>query len=233
MERIISTIEPDKVPSAERVATMLDEANVRYSTKRLPAGSLVGWDDEPQLYACFLTRGRIEIFVVSADGRKKVVDEVVGRGFFGFQIIREGCRPHATAQALEESEIIVIPHDSFYQALHRNNDFADLVVWYLYELLHAKTQEVAAQAFYSVHQRVALLLLEVSKRCDMEAEADESNERQTVRLSNTRIADILGASRNSVTTSLSLMQKQGIVKKTRTALEILRPDALQGIVRSS
>lgn len=234
MERIISTIDFAKVPTAERIAEMLDRANVRYSVKKLPSGSLIGWDDEPQLYACFLAEGHIEIFVISKDGRKKVVDELVDRGFFGFQVIREGCHPHATAQAISDSTIITIPKDSFYQALHRCDDFADLVVWYLYELLHAKTQEVAAQAFYSVHQRVALFLLEMMGNGPCTEEGREVNAPvKEIHLGNSRIADILGASRNSVTSSLSLLQKQGAIAKGRNSIVILRADILRSIVGTS
>lgn len=229
MERIISTIDLAKVPTTQRIVEMLDEANVRYSIKKLPAGSLIGWDDEPQLYACFLAEGHIEIFVISKDGRKKVVDEMVERGFFGFQVIREGCHPHATAQAMQDSTIITIPKDSFYQALHRNDDFADLIVWYLYELLHAKTQEVAAQAFYSVHQRVALFLLEMTGNSANE----DGGATKEIHLGNSRIADILGASRNSVTSSLSLLQKQGAIAKNRNSITVLRADILRSIVGTS
>lgn len=250
MSRITTSIDSNEVPSGARIREMLDAADVRYTTKNLPAGSLIGWDDEPQMFACFLESGIIEIYVSSKDGRRKVVDRIEERGFFSFQIIRKGCHPHATAQATESSTVIIIPRDSFYRALHVNDEFTDLVVWYLYELLHAKTQEVAAQAFYSVHQRVALFLLEITKNegarkpqneIDSHTSAETSADAQiggtdrriVAHVRNSDIADILGASRNSVTLSLSHMQKLGIIEKTRNSIIVIKPESLKRIVEAS
>lgn len=228
MERIARGIDVECLPQPEELLAMLDAARARYSMRTLPAGALIGWEKEPQPYAYFVASGAVEIFVVSKDGRKKVVDEVVGRGFFGFQIIREGCCPHATAQALVDSTVISISRESFFKALHCSAEFADLVTWYLYELLHAKTQEVAAQAFYPAHWRVALLLLEMADSASVEGDAQDG---ASVRLGNDRIADILGISRNSVTSSLSRLHRQGVVEKRRGSIFIRDVDALRAVVR--
>ena len=69
-----------------------------------------------------------------------------------------------------------------------------------------------------------------SRGGDRGAEAvDGAGEPLIVKYNNSDIANILGISRNSVTSSISRLQEQGIVKKRRNSIEILDMDRLERI----
>lgn len=76
---------------------------------------------------------------------------------------------------------------------------------------------------------MALFLLEMTGN----GAGEDGGAAKEIHLGNSRIADILGASRNSVTSSLSLLQKQGAIAKNRNSIIVLRADILRSIVGTS
>ena len=116
------------LPTWQELKDMLDGAQARYSERAIPAGGMIGWDREPQPFCCFVRTGDVEIFALEADGRMKILDRCGEGDFFGFQILKDDCRPHATARALMDSQLVLIPKDSFYRAVRAGGDLAVLKV---------------------------------------------------------------------------------------------------------
>lgn len=221
-----------ELPSKDELVRLLDEAGVDYFVRHVPKGVLFGWESEPHKTAHFVVDGMIEIYKLERDGRKKTLYFCKRGDFFGFQILSDACLPIATASACVDSELIAIPKESFYQALHTCPDFADMVVKYLYSLISFLTNESVTSAFYGSAQRVPMLLLslgrdELAARKGREGGAED--EPIIVQYGNSDIANILGISRNSVTSSISRLREQGVVEKRRNSIEILDIERLEKI----
>lgn len=230
-------IVPEPLTKGDLV-NLLQGAQVDYFVRHVPKDSVLGWIDEPCTTAHFVAKGMIEIYKLERDGRKKTLDFCKKGDFFGFQILSDSCTPIAVARACVDSELIAIPKSSFFKALHTYPDFTDTIVKYLYSLLTAMTNETVSSAFYATAQRVPMLLLSLG-RDELEARAsDEQGSPRAaedavggviVKQNNTDIANILGISRNSVTTSICRLQEQGVVRKRRNSIEILDMERLENI----
>lgn len=221
---------PDKGDVALELCTkdelvgMLQKACVDYSVRNLPKGGLVGWGEEPQKNAFFVVNGAIEIYKLEKDGRKKTLYFCKKGDFFGFQILKDSCLPIATACASVDSELIAIPKESFFKALHTCPDFTNIIVKYLYSLISTLTSDSVSSAFYTISQRIPMLLLSLGQSESNPDDAyalDGTPAPIIVKHTNDDIANILGISRNSVTSSISRLQEQGIVAKRRNSIEIL------------
>ena len=233
---------PDKgdiasnLPQKDELINMLDRADVDYFVRHVPKGGIFGWGSEPHKTAHFVVEGMVEIYKLERDGRKKTLYFCKKGDFFGFQILSDSCLPIATACACVDSELIAIPKESFFTAMHTCPEFTDMVVKYLYSLISVLTNETVSSAFYATAQRIPMLLLSLgrdeleSREDDCGAEmADGAGEPLIVKYNNSDIANILGISRNSVTSSISRLQEQGIVKKRRNSIEILDIERLERI----
>lgn len=228
----------EEVISRSELERMLDEAGASYTSRRIPAGAMVFWSGEPDGNHYYLESGSVELFGVDAAGRKKVIDRYGPGMFFGFHILRDSNLTMSTAQCLEDSRILAIPKESFFKLLRGGSEFSEYCVRYLFGLLSMQTNEMLSQSFYATAQRVPMLLSRLmAEQGDQVGEgsgagaACAGNAAVFLPYSNNDIADMLGVSRNSVTTVISRLQSQGIVEKQRNAIRVLDPDRLAQIAR--
>ncbi|WP_172623454.1 Crp/Fnr family transcriptional regulator [Arabiibacter massiliensis] len=223
-----------ELPGRDELVGMLQKAGVDYYERHVPKGVLFGWGEEPHRTAHFVAEGMVEIYKLERDGRKKTLYFCKKGDFFGFQILSDTCVPIATASACVDSDLVAIPKESFFKALHTCPDFADMIVKYLYNLISTLTNESVSSAFYASAQRVPMLLLSLG-RDELGSRAAGGSDDVTapiiVKYGNGDIANILGISRNSVTSSISRLQEQGIVAKRRNSIEILDMDRLESVTK--
>lgn len=210
------------------VEGMLQEAGADYAVRRVPENAILFWEGEPHKMHYFLCDGLIEIYASDAGGRKKTIDLYGPGSFFSFMILGDDNRAMTTARACVDSRVIALTKTAYFQALHHSPAFADMTVRHLFGLLSMQTDEVIKASFYSVVQRTAMLLLSLSQSATACPEGRDA----VLALDNTRLADILGVSRNSVTTSLAQLQKQGAVEKLRSGIRIVDPARLEQIAHT-
>ena len=222
---------PSGLPGKDELIGMLQKAGVDYHVRHVPKGVLFGWGEEPHRSAHFVAEGMVEIYKLERDGRKKTLYFCKKGDFFGFQILGDTCVPIATARACADSELVAIPRESFFKALHTCPDFVDMIVKYLYNLISTLTNESVQSAFYATAQRVPMLLLSIGRDELDSRGADAAAAPLVVKYGNSDIASILGISRNSVTSSISRLQEQGIVAKRRNSIEILDMERLESVTK--
>ena len=213
------------------VEQMLQEAGAEYAVRRVPENAILFWEGEPHKMHYFLCDGLIEIYASDANGRKKVIDFYGPGSFFSFMILGDNNLAMTTARACCDSVVIAITKTAYFQALHHSPAFAEATVRHLFSLLAMQTDEVIKASFYPVVQRTAMLLLSLSEGGGS-GSADPADAKPVLPFDNTRLADILGVSRNSVTSSLSHLQKQGAIEKLRSGIRVVDVAKLEQIART-
>lgn len=228
----------DNLTKRDELEEMLETAQATYRVKTYPKNAVVFWIDEPNEYHYYLDEGSLECFRLDATGRKKVIDRYVAGSFFGFHILRDDCLPMSTAQCLEDCKIIAIPKESFFKLLHSCPEFADRTVRYLFGMLSMQTKEAVNSSFYATGQRVAMLLVQLAHEqlsnaaaAPTEASPTDAPETRVIVLpyTNNEVANMLGISRNSVTSAMSRLQAQGALEKHRSSIHILNLSTLERI----
>ena len=230
----------DNLTRRDELESMLQTAQATYRLKTYPKNAVVFWVNEPNEYHYYLDEGSLECFRLDATGRKKVIDRYVAGSFFGFHILRDDCMPMSTAQCLENCKIIAIPKDSFFKLLHTCPEFTDRTIRYLFGMLSMQTKEAINSSFYATGQRVAMLLVQLAheqltqdgsiEATDTHASFNKTDTRDIVLpYTNNEVANMLGISRNSVTTAMSRLQVQGALEKRRSSIHILDLHTLERI----
>jgi CRP/FNR family cyclic AMP-dependent transcriptional regulator len=127
------------------------------------------------------------------------------------------------AEAMDDSQVILIPRDAFLRTFAGNADFAFGVT----KLVGLRRQRIERRLksllFRSVRQRLADLLIELAERYGVSK--DGGTEIQ-LRLSHQELASAIGSTRESVTLVLGELAIEGLVENRRNRVTLLNPKRL-------
>lgn len=210
----------------EAMEAMLESVGASYTVRRVPKGGMVFWPGEPDGNHYYIVEGAVECFKLDRAGRKKVIDRYGAGMYLGYHILRDDCLPMSTMQCEEDSVLLAIPKESFFRLLHGCPEFTDRTIRYLFGLLSMQTNEVLNQSFFATAQRVPMLLSELAAECEPAEDGAV-----VLPYGNTEIADMLGVSRNSVTSVMSRLASQGVIAKQRGVILVLDAERLADIAQ--
>jgi len=168
-----------------------------------------------------LKQGRVQLYRLSASGKKIVTYTIEAGSFFGeMAIIGQGMH-RAFAEAIEDCVLCVMSRADVERYLLKNPK----VVMHLAEALGKRLLEAERQleelAFKNVPARLAGLLLRLS--------AQNSGSPMIEGHTHQDMAEAIGAYRETVTQTLNDFKRQGLIEIERKAITILDCERLQRI----
>ncbi|TBH20067.1 Crp/Fnr family transcriptional regulator [Thermus thermamylovorans] len=191
--------------------------------RALGKGELLFLEGEPVQALFVVRKGLIKVYKLDPEGRKQVVLHVEGPGRVLAEVALFLERPTypASAEALEASEVLVIPKERFFQLVEARPPLARALIRYLArrqgQLLHLLDRLV----FHEVRERLCEYLLEKLKE-----------EGQGFRLpTNPELAALLGTVPEAVSRNLGELYRRGLIRLAGRQVEIPDPQALRGVIR--
>lgn len=185
-------------------------------------------DHSHSVYAC--VEGRIRVFVTLPTGRELVMGiKSPGEAFGELSAIDQ--RPRAaSATALEASVVAHMPGDRFLRELHEEPDLALAVLRGLTDQLRSTNARLRARNAESALTRTGHLLIELSmlkRRHDRDAACIE------IHLSQSEMAEWIGATRESTARALAVFRRAGVVTTGRNCVIVDDLPALVELVESA
>jgi CRP/FNR family transcriptional regulator len=203
----------------EDLRALAAEARVR----RLSKGELLFLEGEPVRGLFVVGKGLVKVYKLDPEGRKQVVLHVEGPGRFLAEVALFLERPTypASAEALEESEVLALPKERFFQLLEERPQLARSLIRYLARrqerLLHLLDRPV----FHEVRERLCEFLLERL-----------AEEGQGFRLpTNPELAALLGTVPEAVSRNLGELYRRGLIRLRGRRVEVPDPGALESLVK--
>ncbi len=175
----------------------------------------------------FINKGKVRTFKMNNDG-KELVTGLHGPGdFLGYMSVLEGGRTNESAEAMEESELAVIPREEMLALLYKDRDVSIRFIKMLTREVKEKEAGLLELAYASVRQRVAQALLRLHQRY-----GENGDPGLGVRISREDLATIVGTATESLIRTLSDLKEDRMIEMQGREIRISDIARLEKLART-
>lgn len=174
-------------------------------------------------FVYYVKKGKIRTFLNYIDGRELSTSICVAQQFFGHEapLLDEAYRDSAVA--LEDSDVALIPKDSFFELLYRKPAIATKMVRVLSAEIRQKESQMLGFAYDSVRKRVANALVHVAEK------SGEPTDSCLIRISRDDLATIAGTANETISRMLSDFKDEYLISKEGNSIRIHSIEKLKRI----
>ena len=190
----------------------------------VPAGTVVFSKGEPGQRMYAIVAGNIKIGTVSDMGREIVFGLLGPSEFFGELSLLDGHARSATATALSRTELLAIERRDFLAGLERHPRFATDLLQALARRMRSIDTFIEDGAFLSLSARLAKYLARLAREFGTPA---AQGVRIGIRLSQQEIANLVGASRESVNKLMRLWTQAGLIGRDGSHVVVIDAEQLE------
>lgn len=206
----------------ELFADITDEALAELQTmtrlSSCPAGQLLYEPGESGEVLFFLKRGHVHIYRLSLDGRKLIVGDIKSGSFFGEMTALGQGMAGNFAEAAEDSLVCAMSRTDVQNLLRRDPEIAARLIERLAQRLYEAEARLETLAYQRLDARLASVLLR------------ERSPDDTVHgLTQQDLAEMVGASRETVSRALKELAGRKLLKPGRRQVRLLDVAALQAL----
>jgi CRP-like cAMP-binding protein len=155
--------------------------------------------------------------IISISGPGELVGEEV--------LARDASNYQADAEALTASSLYRIPRDTLLGILRTDFEFATALIDYLVHRKSALARKVELLCLHDVEYRILHYLAELS----VLVKPVINGEGYQLPITQAELADLIGATRETTSTTLNQLERKGLVKLSRRLLTVPSPFALRSI----
>jgi CRP/FNR family cyclic AMP-dependent transcriptional regulator len=199
-------------------ALLLDLANHATCYTFFP-GEVIFLDGAPSAGMWLINEGQVKIYKLSSDGNEHIL-RLLGPGdtFNDIAALDGGPNP-ANAAAMSQATMCALSNETLMEAVQNSPDLALSLIRVLTQRTRFLVSQVENLAFYSVTTRLARFLLEQEENPALTGSA----------ITRTAIAAHLAAKPETISRSLSQLERSGIVRLERARITVLRDDLLRTV----
>ena len=155
----------------------------------------------------FIQTGKVQLTVVSAQGRKAILAMLGPRDFLGEECLVCNSRRTSTATSLEPSKVFRIEKRAMLQALHLHPKFSEEFVTSLLARNINLQGDICDQLFNHSERRLACALLKLSRV----GQYDKLPDAKLPKFTHKMLAEIVGTTRSKVNVFMNKFRKLGLI----------------------
>lgn len=146
----------------------------------------------------YLVSGKVKCWKANDAGKELVTELYKAGDFLGHMALLEGTVYKDTAEAMEESELAIIPREDFLELLHENNEVELKLLQMMAARIAEKDEILLQMAYNSLRRKVADALLRVNRKYQ-----ESLGNKAVISLSRESLATIAGTATESLIRTLS------------------------------
>ena len=186
--------------------------------KHFENGNYIFLEDSEGEQCFFVLEGSVKVTRLSKDGREVILAMLNEGDFFGEMSLLDGESRSANVIALEKTKVLTLDRNDFIAVV---NDYPQIAVQLLKELarrLRKSDRQIASLSLSDAEKRIALCIIRF---------ADEQGVIQNGKVSIPKtpiqqdIANMAGTSRETVSRTLGLLEKEDLIERNGRELIIL------------
>jgi len=155
----------------------------------------------------FIKKGKVKTCKTNDAGKELTVGLFNEGDFFGYNALLEGTVYKETAEAIEDSEVAIIPKEDFEDLLHNNSEVTHKFIKLLAKNVTEKEDQLLGLAYNSLRKRVADALLALQAKYQKESQGNFS-----MHISREDLANIAGTATESLIRTLSDFKSEKLVE---------------------
>ncbi|MTI21769.1 response regulator [Fulvivirga sp. RKSG066] len=179
---------------------------------------------EMPLFIYFIVTGKVKTIRINEDGKELITGIYTKGDYFGYESLLKNKEHTDNAETMEDSEIIVMPKDEFFQLVYGNREIAKKFIEMLSNKVDEKEENLLHLAYNSVRQRTAEALLSLNDKFNPENEKHVS-----LTISRDDLANMVGTATESVIRVISDLKEEGILSVQSGKIVIEDTDKLEQI----
>jgi CRP/FNR family transcriptional regulator, cyclic AMP receptor protein len=187
--------------------------------RELGRGDFVFHEGDPGDEIYVVVDGLVKLARTSRDGAEVAFGTVGRRGSFGELSALDEHPRSASACAVRDSALLVVPGRAVRAAIEHDSELASALMRFLAERLRATTAQHAELVFVDLPGRMARYLLE--------AAGPSPNGTLDLELNQSDLGALLGASRQSVNQVLRAFESEGVISRRGQRVEVVDRKVLE------
>ncbi len=189
-------------------------------------GELIFQQDDPGQVLYLVETGQVRIFVEGENGQETSVTFCGPGDVFGELAVIDEDPRSASAVAVKDTALLTLGRDRFREHLRRSPQLALNFMRALSVRVRYNTQQMTSLTQLDVPARLARKLLELAQQYGI-VESDGVRIRLT--LTQTDLASLTGATRESVNKALGHFKRKGLILTQQGNITVLDPEALRDL----
>ncbi len=177
-----------------------------------------------------LRSGKVKIHQFSPGGREVILWFCFAGEVFGLAEVARGGGRAVNAQACEASELLAVPQERFRDFLVSHPDVALLCMQVLSSRMRVLGEIFVNLVSDDVNTRIAKLIVRLAAHYGSQVGRDVV---LNIPLTHQEIADMVGTSRQTVTSSLSELKRQGVLSINNHRICIESEELLKGLTQDT
>jgi CRP/FNR family transcriptional regulator, cyclic AMP receptor protein len=173
----------------------------------------------------YMVKGKVKAYKTNDDGKELVTDLFSPGDFLGYIALLEGTVYKDTAEALEETELAVIPKEEFDDLLNKNAEVAKKFIQLLAQNISTKENQLLGLAYNSLRKKVAEALIQLQKKYQK-----NEDEKFIIDISRENLATIAGTATESLIRTLSDFRSEKLIDIKDGGITIINQKKLENLL---
>jgi CRP-like cAMP-binding protein len=173
----------------------------------------------------YIQKGKVKTFKTNEDGKELVVELFNQGDFLGYAALLEGTSYKETAEALEETEVALVPKEDFDELIHHNYEVVQTFIKLLAKNVRDKEEHLVGLAYNSLRRKVATALLQLDEKYNA-----EDNKDFAIAISRENLATIAGTATESLIRTLTDLKNEHLIDLDHGSITLRNKHKLQTIV---
>lgn len=211
---------------AELTESELAELVKDFARREFKQGESIFAQGDPGQVLYLIESGQVRIFVHGSEGHERPVVFYGSGDIFGELAVIDGLPRSASAEATENTVVYTLSRDLFREHMRRAPQLALNFMKALSVRVRHTTDQVGNLALLDVPSRLARKLLELAQN---HGQAEAEGVRVNLTLTQSELASMIGATRESINKALGNFKRQGLIRMEQGHIIIVDPDLLREI----
>jgi CRP-like cAMP-binding protein len=208
-----------------RLSGLLDMKMDNYESSMFAKKTTLYSEGKRPKYLYYLKSGKIKAFRLHEDGKEYITNLFSPGDFIGYTPLLENKSYEDTAQALESSEVIMIPKEEFIELVFKDMNVATKFIKLIAQNVEEKEERLLNLAYGSLRKRVAKALIDIY---DKFHKGDEKS--FALDISREDIAQYVGTATESLIRTLSDFKSEKLIEIKEGKIHITNMEKLNHLL---